>query len=61
MLMTRQWAHSKMLKRSGRFVQPGGVAKTASGELAVQCRSCPIAGINLPVNWEQCPPLLRYV
>jgi hypothetical protein len=59
MLLTRQWAHAKMLKRSARFVKPGGVSETAAGKMAVKCCSCPIDGINLPPGWEQCPPLLR--
>jgi hypothetical protein len=41
-----------MLKRSARFLMPGGADATADGELALVCRSCPIPGVNLPAGWR---------
>jgi hypothetical protein len=52
MNMAHQWMHTKMMKRAGRFVKPGGSNGTVDGELAVLCRSCPSPKINLPVNWR---------
>lgn len=48
-----QWRHLQMLKWAGRGNDPAGVAGTTSGELAVQCPSCPRPGINLPAGWEK--------
>jgi hypothetical protein len=49
--LAHQWLHTKMLKRAARFLKRGGAAATGDGDLAVVCRSCPIPGINLPLNW----------
>jgi hypothetical protein len=51
MIMTREWAHLKMVKRSGIHLR-GGLSTCADGELAVRCRTCPIDGVNLPNGWE---------
>jgi hypothetical protein len=50
--MAHQWLHTKMLKRSARFLKAGGADATADGELAIACRLCPIPGVNLPANWR---------
>jgi hypothetical protein len=50
----------KDVEASGMVGEKGGVAATAASELAVHCHSCPIDSINLPPNWDQCPPLLQY-
>jgi hypothetical protein len=50
--LAHQWLHTKMLKRSARFLLPGGADATVDGELALECRSCPIPGVNLPNNWR---------
>ncbi|KZP14909.1 hypothetical protein FIBSPDRAFT_751237, partial [Athelia psychrophila] len=55
-LMVRQWRHLKLLKRAGRAYDPDGVNATQPGELAMQCRACPIPGVNLPTGWENTPP-----
>jgi hypothetical protein len=51
MAMTREWAHLKMVKRSGLHLRAGMLA-CADGELAVRCQTCPIDGVNLPKGWE---------
>jgi hypothetical protein len=55
-----------MMKRAGRGHDPSGVRGTAQGELALQCRACPQAGMNLPdgwdnINWAAMPEDLRCV
>lgn len=56
MLMVREWRHIKMLKRAGRAYDPGQVAATVPGSLAIPCRACPLPNINLPKYWENAPP-----
>ena len=56
MLMVREWRHIKMVKRAGRAFDPGGIAATAPGSLAIPCRACPLPNINLPRGWENVPP-----
>ena len=56
MLMIREWRHIKMVKRAGRAFDPGGIAATAPGSLAIPCRACPLPNINLPRGWENVPP-----
>jgi hypothetical protein len=53
--MAHQWMRTKMLRQAGRFLNPGGAAATADGELALKCRSCPIPGLNLPPKWFLLP------
>lgn len=45
-----------MLKRAGRAYDPGQVAATVPGSLAIPCRACPLPNINLPKYWENAPP-----
>lgn len=59
--MFREWRHLKMLKRSGRMQEPGGVRDIQPGGLCVRCPACPTADINLPANWDQVTPDMRYV
>ncbi|KZP14615.1 hypothetical protein FIBSPDRAFT_979972 [Athelia psychrophila] len=53
-LLARKWRHEKMLKRAGRAYDPRAdrVEATGQGELAVNCRACPMPGWNLPEGWE---------
>ncbi|KAJ7754745.1 hypothetical protein B0H14DRAFT_2404934, partial [Mycena olivaceomarginata] len=46
--IVRQYRITSMMKRAGRGHNPSGVHGTAQGELALQCRACPQAGMNLP-------------
>lgn len=55
----RQYRHLKMMMRAGRGNVEDGVATTSPGELAVRCPACPIPGVNLPPDWDACPPELR--
>ncbi len=57
----RQWRHLKILKRHGRGHVIGGIESTLAGSCAVECPACPQPGRNLPENWRECPPELRYV
>ncbi|KAJ7789537.1 hypothetical protein B0H14DRAFT_2397384 [Mycena olivaceomarginata] len=64
--IVRQYRTTLMFKRAGRGHDPSGVKGTAQGELALQCRSCPQPGKNLPegwdkINWDAMPEDLRYV
>ncbi|KAF9542834.1 hypothetical protein CPC08DRAFT_738695 [Agrocybe pediades] len=59
--MIMQWRHLKMLKWSGRGHDPIGVAGTRDGELAVECPSCPIPGVNLPEGWDQAPENRKFL
>ena len=45
-----------MLKQSGRGHDPGGVAATSLGELAIECPACPHPHCNLPLNWNSGGP-----
>jgi hypothetical protein len=56
MIMVREWRHIKLLKRAGRAYDPGRIAATAPGSLAIPCRACPLPNINLPEGWEDAPP-----
>jgi putative hemolysin len=44
-----------MCKRAGRLHEVGGIAATKERELAIECRACPLPGINLPEGWEDAP------
>ncbi|KAF8209183.1 hypothetical protein K438DRAFT_1572996 [Mycena galopus ATCC 62051] len=63
--IVRQYRMTLMMKRAGRGHDPSGVKGTTQGELALQCRSCPQPGKNLPegwdrINWDEMPEDLRY-
>ncbi|KAJ7055405.1 hypothetical protein C8F01DRAFT_1258577 [Mycena amicta] len=54
-----------MMKRAGRGHDQSGVHGTSQGELALQCRACPQAGMNLPdgwnnINWDAMQEDLQY-
>ncbi|KAK7056153.1 CxC2 domain-containing protein [Favolaschia claudopus] len=61
MHVVRQWRKVKRMKRFGRGHEEAGVRGTKQGELALRCRACPQEGWNLPENWENTPPLLRFL
>ncbi|KAG1784916.1 uncharacterized protein HD556DRAFT_1435299 [Suillus plorans] len=61
MRIVHEWRHLRQLRRSGRGHDPGGVAETKAGELAVVCPACPHAGKNLPQGWENSPPATRWL
>ncbi|KAK0467694.1 uncharacterized protein EV420DRAFT_1616586 [Desarmillaria tabescens] len=61
MRMLIQWCHLKLLKRGGRVHDITGPEGTKPGELAVLCPSCPRPGINLPPDWDQAPPHLKFL
>ncbi|KAG6809103.1 hypothetical protein H0H92_001589 [Tricholoma furcatifolium] len=57
----RIWRHLQMLKRGGRAHDVHGASGTSLGELAVDCPACPHPGRNLPENWEEAPPIIRWL
>lgn len=59
--MFRQWRHLKMLKRAGRYYEPGGISATKDGDLAIRCPACPQPGRNLPSVWKNVPYVWMYV
>lgn len=50
-----------MLKRGGRFYEPGGISATKDGDLAIRCPACPQPGRNLPSVWKSVPHVWMYV
>ncbi|KAF9513214.1 hypothetical protein BS47DRAFT_1296509, partial [Hydnum rufescens UP504] len=54
--MIHEWRHLMMLKRAGHGHDGSGVKGTRAGELAILCPACPHPGINMPSDWESCPP-----
>ncbi|EIW75289.1 hypothetical protein CONPUDRAFT_66284, partial [Coniophora puteana RWD-64-598 SS2] len=61
MRVAREWACLKMLKRSGRGHDPGGIASTPPGSCAVLCPACPQPGKNLPDDWRTQPPSKQWI
>ncbi|KAG2740929.1 hypothetical protein P692DRAFT_20851259 [Suillus brevipes Sb2] len=61
MRIVHEWRHLRQLRRSGRGHDPGGIAETKAGELAVVCPACPHVGKNLPQGWENSPPATRWL
>ncbi|KAG1769718.1 hypothetical protein EV702DRAFT_1181707 [Suillus placidus] len=59
MRMVHEWRNLRQLRRGGRGHDPGGIAETKAGELAVLCPACPHPGKNLPSGWENSPPGMR--
>ncbi|TFK61735.1 hypothetical protein BDN72DRAFT_777906, partial [Pluteus cervinus] len=55
LLMVREWAHIRLMKRSGRGHDIRGIAGTRPGECALLCPACPHPGINLPENYNKLP------
>ncbi|KAH8113739.1 hypothetical protein DFH11DRAFT_1509928, partial [Phellopilus nigrolimitatus] len=49
---TRCYRHLMLAKRAGRAHDPGGIAQTKQGDLALDCPSCPHPGKNLSDGWE---------
>ncbi|KAK7048776.1 CxC2 domain-containing protein [Favolaschia claudopus] len=61
MNMVREYRHLQMCIRAGRGHDPGGIAETKPGELAMPCRACPHPGINLPDGWDDAPPEVAWI
>ncbi|KAJ7315538.1 hypothetical protein DFH08DRAFT_971894 [Mycena albidolilacea] len=60
--VVRQWRNLRALKRRGMGNDPDRrTAETHQGELAVDCLTCPKAGVNLPEGWKDTPVELRYL
>ncbi|KAK0227744.1 hypothetical protein IW262DRAFT_1445677 [Armillaria fumosa] len=50
-----------LIQWGGRAHDVTGPEGTKPGELAVLCPSCPRPGINLPSDWDQAPPHLKFL
>lgn len=59
--MSRQHRHITSLLRAGRGHDSDGVLSTKEGELAVLCPACPHPGKNLPSDWGNAAPHIKYV
>ncbi|KAJ7571957.1 hypothetical protein C8J56DRAFT_1070458 [Mycena floridula] len=59
--MQRQFAFLMRMKRAGRGHEPGGIGATKPGGAAVLCWACPHEGVNLPENWRDADPSLRFL
>ncbi|PIL29361.1 hypothetical protein GSI_09412 [Ganoderma sinense ZZ0214-1] len=57
----RLWRHLTLLKRFGRAHDNTGAAGTSQGELVVECPACPHPEKNLPENWENAAPSLKWL
>ncbi|KAI0743720.1 hypothetical protein C8Q80DRAFT_1122131 [Daedaleopsis nitida] len=47
--------------RAGRGHNPKGVDSTSQGALAVECPACPHPGKNIPENWNDTPPEVKWL
>ncbi|KAF9491411.1 hypothetical protein BDN71DRAFT_1398408, partial [Pleurotus eryngii] len=47
-----EFRHIRMLRRTGRGLDPLGVSATKPVQCAVECPACPQPGMNLPANWQ---------
>ncbi|KAJ7582414.1 hypothetical protein C8J56DRAFT_894327 [Mycena floridula] len=54
-------SQSGNVQRAGRGHDPGGIGVTKPGGAAVLCWACPHEGINLPENWRDVDPSLRFI
>ncbi|KAG1877638.1 hypothetical protein DFJ58DRAFT_712347 [Suillus subalutaceus] len=61
MRTVHEWRHLRQLRCGGRGHDPGGIAETKAGELAVLCPACPHPDKNLPHGWENSPPATRWL
>ncbi|KAJ7627924.1 hypothetical protein DFH06DRAFT_1338758 [Mycena polygramma] len=59
--MAQQWAFLKHVKRAGRGHDPEGVDATELRACAVSCWACPHDGRNLPDDWRDVEPRLRFL
>ncbi|KAJ6471042.1 hypothetical protein C8R45DRAFT_1218231 [Mycena sanguinolenta] len=58
----RQCRNLRALKRGGMGNDPDWrTSETAEGELAVDCLACPKPGVNLPPDWKDAPPDMRFL
>ncbi|KAJ7750128.1 hypothetical protein DFH07DRAFT_869155 [Mycena maculata] len=55
LLMTKEWRNCRMLKRSRRAHDPGGIDETEAGACVLLCSACPHPGKNLLPGWENAP------
>ena len=61
MRAVREFQHIKLMKRAGRGNIEGGIATTSPTELALACPACPHPHINLPTNWDEADPSVRFL
>ncbi|KAH7917632.1 hypothetical protein BV22DRAFT_1108535 [Leucogyrophana mollusca] len=61
MRMVRQFRHLKMLKRAGRGNIADGLSSMKSGDLAIACPACPHPDINLPEEWADAEPGMKFL
>ncbi|EIN06473.1 hypothetical protein PUNSTDRAFT_136333 [Punctularia strigosozonata HHB-11173 SS5] len=60
-LATRQYFYLLRLKRAGRGHVPKGTTTIPLGGLAVLCPACPQPLWNLPPDWDQAPPEVKWI
>lgn len=56
----RLWRHLTALKRFARGHDPSGPEGTKAGELALECAACPHPERNLPQDWADAPPNVKW-
>ncbi|KAG0693725.1 hypothetical protein DFH29DRAFT_985427 [Suillus ampliporus] len=59
--MSRQHRHLTSLLRAGHGHDPSGILSMKEGELMVLCPACPQPGRNLPQDWENAPPNVKWL
>ncbi|KAG0696318.1 hypothetical protein DFH29DRAFT_984642 [Suillus ampliporus] len=50
-----------LLRMTGRGHDPSGILSTKEGELMILCPACPQLGRNLPQDWENAPPNVKWL
>ncbi|KAJ7138480.1 hypothetical protein C8R43DRAFT_1089333 [Mycena crocata] len=59
--MARQWAFLLRVKRAGRGHDAEGLDNTKLRDCAIICWACPYEGRNLPLDWRDVDPKLRFL
>ncbi|KAJ7177592.1 hypothetical protein C8R46DRAFT_1212338 [Mycena filopes] len=59
--MARQWGFIDRVKRAGIPFKPEGLDAVEPGDAGVKCWTCPFEKRNIPANWRDVPPELRFL
>ncbi|KAG1744767.1 hypothetical protein EDB19DRAFT_1826912 [Suillus lakei] len=59
--MSCQHHHLTSLLQAGHGHDPSGILSMKEGELAILCPACPQLGRNLPQDWENAPPNVKWL
>ncbi|KAG1722947.1 hypothetical protein EDB19DRAFT_1916378 [Suillus lakei] len=59
--MSHQHHHLTSLLQAGCSHDPSGILSMKEGELVILCPACPQPGRNLPQDWENAPPNVKWL